>query len=72
MPYFVYKIYPNKRLVPVRSFESFKDAKELARSMRASMTADDRYTAKVIFAKTHEEAERLLTEEREYIPREDD
>jgi hypothetical protein len=72
MPYFVYKIYPGKRFVPVQSFDSFKDARELARSMRVSTTPQDSYTAKVIFAKSHEQAERLLSEEREYIPREDD
>jgi hypothetical protein len=72
MPYFVYKIYPNTRLVPVQPFDSFRDAQALAKSMRASMPPDDPCTVKVIFAETPEAAERLLLEKREYIPREDD
>lgn len=72
MPYFVFKVFQDKRMVPVQPFDSFKEAKELARSMRTSATPQDQFTAKVIFAKTAEEAQRLLTEERERTPREDD
>jgi hypothetical protein len=72
VPYFVYKIYPNKKLVPVQPCASFREAKDLARSIRASVAPDERFTAKVIFAKSPEEAEKLLVQEREYIPREDD
>ena len=72
MPYFVFKVFPGKRMVPVQPFDNFKEAKELARSVRAAATPEDQFTAKVIFAKTIEEAQRLLAQERERILREDD
>ena len=72
MPYFIFKVFPGKKLQAVTSFEKFKEAKEHARELRKQMTPADDYNVKVIFAKTDLEAEVLLKEEREYRPMGDD
>jgi len=69
MPYFVYKIIPPfKQLEQIQAFEGFKEASALAKSHRATMQPDDKYTVKVIFADDAFKAEMLLTDEREPEP----
>ena len=68
MPYFVFKIHPGKRFDLTDQFVNFRDARDRARSMRQTMTAGDDYSVKVMFAKSSEEAERLMSEEREPRP----
>ena len=68
MPYFIYNIYPNRRLEPVERFDKYPDAKKAARTMRAKLTPDDEHTVKIVFAPNPEEAERLLLEKREPQP----
>ena len=68
MPYFVYKIRPGKRFELIERFDAFRDARDRARTMRQAMTAGDDYSVKVMFAKSSEEAERLMSEEREPRP----
>ncbi|RMD68655.1 MAG: hypothetical protein D6819_08890 [Gammaproteobacteria bacterium] len=72
MPYFIYRISPQKQLALVRSFAKYQEARQLARSLRASQAPEDRDTIKIIFAKDAEEAERLLLTPRERKPSEDD
>lgn len=68
MPYYVYEIYPPRRLELVDSFEAYRDARTHARSLRASLGADAQQQVRVIFAQSTEEASRLLTEVREPRP----
>lgn len=68
MPYFVYKIFDNKKLEFVESFGKYREAKDLSRSMRADMTADENHTVKMVFAKHQDEAERLLMQKRKPRP----
>lgn len=68
MPYFVYKVFPPKRLELVQTAQQYRQARDLARSLRMSLQESDNYTLKVIFAQNPDEAERLLTEEREPRP----
>jgi hypothetical protein len=69
MPYFVYKIIPPfKQLEQIQSFDSFKEASTFAKTCRAAMQPDDKYTVKMIFADDAFKAEILLTEEREPEP----
>lgn len=69
MPYFVYKIIPPfKQLEQIQAFEGFKEASAFAKSHRAGMTPEDKYTVKVVFADDAFKAEMLLTEEREPEP----
>ncbi len=72
MPYFLYNVSPDKHLTRVESHPSFKEARQRARVLREEKPADADYVVKVIFAKDTEEAERLLTTEREFIPMGDD
>ena len=68
MPYFVYEIYPPRRLELVDGFESYREARERARSLRADLGAEAEQTVRVIFARSTEEATRLLMEVREPRP----
>lgn len=68
MPYFVYEIFPPKRLQLVESFDDYREARTRARSLRAALGADAEQTVRVIFARSTEEATRLLTEVREPRP----
>jgi hypothetical protein len=70
MPYFVFRIQPGPgRIVSALQFqnecESFKEAKELARSLRAALPKDDSGTIRLIFANDRLEAEELITTPRE-------
>ncbi len=68
MPYFLYKVFPGKEFELVEQHEAYKDARNEARKRRADMVAEDRYTVKIMFAKDPEQAERLMSEEREPRP----
>jgi hypothetical protein len=68
MPYFVYKIHPDKTLDPVDTFDVFKDAMALCRQMRREMPEGESYQVRMIFAKDPQEARRLLTTKRAASP----
>ena len=72
MPYHLYKIFPHKKLEKIDIRDQYRDARELAKTLRKQLTPEDGYTIKMVFAKNPEEAERLLTEEREPVPMGDD
>jgi len=70
MPYFVYKITPGptnlvKTLEKLDHYESFKEAKARARTLRADLSEGDTVQIKVMFADSELEAEELLMEKRE-------
>lgn len=68
MAYYVYKIYPLKRLEYIDEFEAYRDAKTFARAMRKELSPEDDCTVRMIFAPSREQAERLLKETREARP----
>jgi hypothetical protein len=68
MPYFVYEIFPPRRLQLVDSFEGYREARSRARALRAALVADAEQSVRVIHAQTTEEATRLLMEVREPRP----
>ena len=68
MPYFVYEIFPPRRLQLVDSFEGYREARSRARALRAALAADAEQSVRVIHAQTTEEATRLLMEVREPRP----
>ncbi len=72
MAYFVFKMFPGKKLEALDSFEKFIDAKKYARDLRKDLPEDANYNIKMIFAKSELEAEVLLKEEREPRPVGDD
>ncbi len=70
MPYYIYKITAGptsllKTLEKLEEFNSFKQARDRARDMRAGMQQGDDYTIKVMFANSELEAEENLLEKRE-------
>jgi hypothetical protein len=68
MPYFVYKVFNNKTLEKVDSFDNYREAKQLTRSLRTELQGDSTHTYRLIFARHEAEAERLLTQKREPRP----
>ena len=68
MAYYVYKIYPPKRLEFVDEFEAYREAKTFTRTKRQELTPEDECTVRMIFAPSREQAERLLKEVREARP----
>jgi len=67
MPYFVFKYQDNKfRSVDhIDTFETYKDAKMLARNLRAKHSPDNPNAYKVVFAQDMLEAEMLILEKRD-------
>jgi len=70
MPYYVYRITPGptallKTLEKLDQYESFKEAKTHARTLRADMNSEDNVQIKVMFADNELEAEEKLMEKRE-------
>ncbi len=68
MPYYVYEIFPPKRLELVDGFAAYREARIRARALRASLGADAEQSVRVIYAQSTEDATRLLTETREPRP----
>jgi len=70
MPYFLYKIIPGptelvKTLEKLDQYDSFKEAKNRARSLRTEIAEGDKTRIKVMFADSELEAEEKLMEKRE-------
>ncbi len=70
MPYYIYKITPGptdllKTLEKLEQYDSYKEARNRAREMRAAAQPTDNHTIKVIFAGSELEAEEQLMEKRE-------
>lgn len=72
MPYFIYRIRPDRSVEYLDSFEAYRDARSAARSLRKGQDAADNSVIKMVFAKHAAEAESLLTQIRERTPSEDD
>ena len=73
MPYYVYQLYPNKKLTYVNDYPKYKEAKSYVKAQRPQITAADNYQLRIMFAGSQSEAERLFTTKREAQPlREDD
>jgi hypothetical protein len=72
MPYFIYKIFPDKKVEQITHFPKFFEAKQEVKKIRETLTTADQYQVKIIFAQNEISAEMLLKEEREYQPDGDD
>lgn len=68
MPYFVYKIYPNRTLDFIESHESYRDAKKKTYDLRDTLEEEDNFTYRLVHASHEREAVRLLTAKREARP----
>ena len=62
MPYFVYRISPERKLTLLNTFDKFIDAKDFARSLRAQQAPGATETIRMIFAENPKKAQLLLTD----------
>jgi hypothetical protein len=65
MPYFVYKVMPNRTLTHIDTKDGYQDARSIVRSLRAERSEGDEADYRMIFAKHQSEAEKLLSRPRE-------
>lgn len=68
MPYLVYKVFADKKLEYVDTHATYRDAKAMLNTLRKALPEDADHMVRTVFAKNQDEAERLLTEEREAPP----
>lgn len=68
MPYYVYRVFPFRRLEQADAFPSFGAASARAKALRASPDRPADCAIKVIFAADEHEAEDLLSQVREPAP----
>lgn len=68
MPYYVYRVFPFRRLEKVAEPAAFAEASALAKSLRASPDLPAGCAIKVIFADSELAAEDLLSQVRERAP----
>lgn len=68
MPYYVYRVFPFRRLERVEAASSFGAASAHAKALRASPDRPADCVIKVIFAADEHEAEDLLSQVREPAP----
>ena len=68
MPYYVYRVFPFRRLEQIVSFPSFGEASARAKALRASPDLPADCAIKVIFAADEQAAEDLLSQVREPAP----
>ncbi len=72
MPYFLYRISPQRLLTYINEFAHYRNARDMARQMRQEQTQDDLDSIKILFAEHRSEAEILLKSRRVRQPSEDD
>jgi len=65
MPYFIYRVDSPQQLEYVDTKNEYRAAKELVRKLRSEQQDKDPGTARMIFAKTRGEAEKLLSAPRD-------
>jgi hypothetical protein len=68
VPYYVYRVFPHRRLEKLAAPATFADASALAKSLRAAPDRPAECTIKVIFADNELGAEDLLSQVRERPP----
>ena len=51
MPYFVFKVYPPKKLEYIEKYDGYREARGEVRNLRESLSEGDDYQIKMIFAK---------------------
>jgi hypothetical protein len=62
LPYFVYRVFPFRRLEKVAEVPTFRDASVQAKALRVSPDRAADSMVKVVFAADENEAENLLSE----------
>jgi hypothetical protein len=65
MPYFVFRIGPEKDLTLLQVYAKFQEAKAFCREQRRAQPPGDTTQIRMVFAATEKEGRRLLTEKRQ-------
>jgi len=65
MPYFVFKISPDKQFILVKSCEKYIEAKDLCRKLRIAESPDNPNAVRMAFAEDEAKAKRLLMDKRQ-------
>lgn len=68
MPYYIYKMHPEKEFDLVQEFDAYRPAREEVRRLRAELPADAPYTLRIIHARNPDEAVALMSQPREPRP----
>lgn len=64
MPYFVFRITADNQFTLVNAYDKFQEARQVCRNMRAEAAPGSAERVRMGFAKTENEAKRLLMERR--------
>lgn len=64
MPYYVFKITPERELIAIASFASYREAKQSCQELRRAQASSDTSRVRMTFAETERDAKRLLAEKR--------
>lgn len=64
MPYFVFRLGPDRKPSLVGAYEKYKEARETCRTLRQQESPGEPNAVRMAFAKTEHEAKRLLSEKR--------
>lgn len=66
MPYYIYKVFnfPIRRLEKLEQYEAFREASARAKLLRATLSAEETGSIKVILADNELHAEDLLSQQR--------
>lgn len=68
MPYYLYKIHGPRTVEAIEAHDVYREARNRARALRADQALADSSHIRLVFAKSPEEAEKLLLEVREPRP----
>jgi len=68
MPYYVYNIFPNKKLELLDEYATYREARDNVRDRRKQLDENAEHTVRLVHAKHTTEAERLLLTKREARP----
>jgi hypothetical protein len=64
VPYFVFRINPEKQLQLVKAFVGYKEAKDLCRELRIAESPDNPNAVRMAFAEDEAKAKRLISDKR--------
>ena len=65
MPYYVFRLSPDKKLTLVDTFAKYQEAKDLCRQLRQTESPDNPNAVRMAFAEDEVKAKRLLADRRQ-------
>ena len=65
MPYYVFRLSPDKKLTLVDTFAKYQEAKDLCRELRQTESPDNPNAVRMAFAEDEVKAKRLLADRRQ-------